>query len=150
MTDELPPRILEKMRHYCAYQERCEADVRGRMDKLPLTGTQKDEIVRQLADGKFIDEDRYTALYIQSKMRNGQWGRLKIRQGLLQKKIRAEVIERHLRSVDDDEYAETMRTALAKWRKTHPEDKDNRQKIFAFLLSKGYAADEIHQISGQL
>ena len=79
---EVPSDIMVKMERYCAYQERCEADVRKKMTGLTISSAQREEILRRLKDQSFVDDARFAALFVRGKMRENQWGRLKIRQGL--------------------------------------------------------------------
>lgn len=143
----IPDQILIKMQRYCAEQERCVTDVRNKLNKLPLPSSVRDAIIQSLVHDQYIDEDRYTSLFIRSKMATHQWGRLRLRQELYQKHIDRDIIDRHLRAIDLDDYTEMMRTALDKWLRINPSNSNNKPKIFAFLLSKGYTTDEIDQIT---
>lgn len=144
---EIPDRILTKMERYCANQECCIFDVRRKLNKFPLSAEQRDDIIQSLIQNHYIDEDRYTTLFIRSKMSMRQWGKLKLRQELCLKQISKDIIDRHLQAINMEDYKLMMQTALAKWHKTHPADAENKSKIFTFLLSKGYTTDEIHQIT---
>ena len=97
---DVPSDILVKLERYCAYQERCEADVRKKMVGLAISSAQRDEIMRRLIDQKFVDDARFAALFVRGKMRENQWGRLKIRQGLYAKGVDSAIIDQAIADID--------------------------------------------------
>ena len=73
-----------------------------------------------------------------------QWGRIKIRQALKEKRISDYCIQISLKEIDDQIYVATLRKlALAKW-KTLEEEKNifiKQRKTQDYLLQKGYEHD---------
>ncbi len=143
LTDmDIPADILSKLEHYCAYQERCEADVRKKMVGMAVSASQREEIMRRLKDQKFVDDERFTEQYVRSKLHE-QWGPLKIRQGLFAKGVAAEVIDAVMGQVAPEAYEEVLEDAIEKWRRTNPATGDDRSRLIRALLSKGFAMGEI-------
>ena len=130
------------MERFCAYQERCEYDVRRKLTSFHLSENQMDEIVRLLREGRFLDEDRYVEMFVRSKTK-AAWGRQKILAALRAKGFSNELIQRHFSEIQDEVYFETMRSVIGKWRRSNPEAVNAREKLVRHLLSKGYSLDEI-------
>ena len=141
MTD-VPSEIMTKMERFCAFQERCEKDVRRELTSFHLSESQEDAVVKSLKDNQFLDDNRYAEAFVRGKARVG-WGRQKIVAALRAKGIAAELIERHCAAIPVDDYAATLRKAIEKWRCSHPDEPDKSPKLVRHLLSKGYNIDEI-------
>lgn len=135
--------ILAKLEHYCAFQERCEADVRKKLVSLPISVGQRDEIVRRLKENDFFNDERFTECFIRGKMRENQWGKMKIKQALFAKGVEAQIINSKIADIDEDEYAQLLADVLDKWKRQNAADADNRSKIIRSLLTKGFEMDEI-------
>ena len=63
---------LEKMKKFCAYQERCHAEVRNKLLKLKIYGDDLEEIIAELIIEGFLSEDRYARAYVRGKFRMNQ------------------------------------------------------------------------------
>ncbi|MBR4136148.1 MAG: RecX family transcriptional regulator [Bacteroidales bacterium] len=140
---DVPSDILVKLERYCAYQERCEADVRKKMVGLAISSAQREEIMRRLIDQKFVDDARFAALFVRGKMRENQWGRLKIRQGLYAKGVDSAIIDQAIADIDPEEYSNMLAEAVAKWKRLNKEDAEDRSKLIRALLTKGFEMGEI-------
>lgn len=140
MTD-VPSEIMTKMERFCAYQERCEKDVRRKLTSFHLSESQEDTVVKLLKDNQFLDDNRYVEAFVRGKVRVG-WGRQKIVAALRAKGIAAGLIERHSAAIPADDYAATLRKAIEKWRRSHPDEAPNSPKLVRHLLSKGFSMDE--------
>ena len=55
--------ILNKLRHYCAYQERCHEEVRTKLLSLKVYGDRLEEVISQLVQEDFLNEERYAKAY---------------------------------------------------------------------------------------
>ena len=78
---------IEKMKAYCAYQERCQQEVYEKLRKLSIYGNEADDILMELISENFLNEERYAEAYASGKFRIKSWGRVKIKQGLKAKNI---------------------------------------------------------------
>ena len=141
MTD-VPSEIITKMERFCAFQERCEKDVRRKLTSFHLSETQEDAVVKSLKVNQFLDDDRYAETFVCGKVRAG-WGRQKIVAALRAKGIAVELIERHCAAIPADDYTATLRKAIEKWRRSHPDEPDNSPKLVRHLLSKGFTFEEV-------
>ncbi len=135
--------ILNKMERYCAGQERCEQDVRKKLAPFALPSLQLEDIIGRLKASDFLNETRYAELFVRSKLKD-QWGKLKIRQALLSKRIAPEAIDGIMDSIDPGQYRQVLDDTMAKWLRLHPEDPVNgRAKLIRAMLTKGFAIDEV-------
>ncbi len=141
MTD-VPSEIMAKMERFCAMQERCESDVRRKLTSFHLSEYQDDKIIQSLRENRFLDEERYVELFVRSKVKSA-WGRQKIVAALRAKGIPSELVEQGCAEIQTDDYQEKLLEAIAKWRRSHPDEPDNSPKLIRHLLSKGYNIDEI-------
>ncbi len=135
--------ILGKMERYCAVQERCELDVRKKLAPFALPSLQLEDIVGRLKASDFLNETRYTEVFVRSKLKD-QWGKLKIRQALSSKRIAPDTIECIVNGIDAEQYRKMLDDTITKWLRLHPEDPVNgRAKLIRAMLAKGFAIDEV-------
>ncbi|WDF70355.1 regulatory protein RecX [Sphingobacterium oryzagri] len=142
-----PLQAKQKAESYCAYQERAQQEVR---DKLYSWGLHQDEvenIIAQLIEDNFLNEERFAKAYVLGKFRMKGWGKIKIKMHLKAKRVSEPLIRIALREIITEEYEEMLDKIIEKRIKT-PTNKITRierQKLFNYLLSKGFEADIIRQ-----
>ena len=144
MTDG-PSDIMTKMERFCAWQERCENDVRRKLTSFHLSESQEDAIVKSLRDNRFLDEERYVEMFVRGKVKAG-WGKHKIVAALRAKGVPSELIEQACAEIQTDDYQEKLREAIEKWRRSHPNEPGNSPKLVRHLLSKGYGMEEAMRV----
>ncbi|HRB80274.1 MAG TPA: RecX family transcriptional regulator, partial [Niabella sp.] len=83
----MPEQILQKLRHYCAYSERCHADVVNKLFEWKVWKKDHDEIIATLIEENYLNEERFARLFAGGHFRQKQWGRNKITVALKQKNI---------------------------------------------------------------
>ena len=142
VTMEIPSEIMTKMERFCAWQERCENDVRKKLTSFHLSEAQEVEIINQLKENNFLNEDRFVELYVRGKVRVG-WGKQKIVAALRAKHIPAELANRYCAAISDEDYGERLQNVIEKWRRTHPDEAPNSPKLVRHLLSKGFGIEEV-------
>ena len=142
VTMEIPFEIMTKMERFCAWQERCENDVRKKLTSFHLSEAQEVEIINQLKENNFLNEDRFVELYVRGKVRVG-WGKQKIVAALRAKHIPAELANRYCAAISDEDYGERLQNVIEKWRRTHPDEAPNSPKLVRHLLSKGFGIEEV-------
>jgi regulatory protein len=136
---------LQKVRHYCAYQERSHAEVR---QKLYGYGLWKDDVEAMMAlliTEDYLNEERFAIAYAGGHFRVKHWGRIKIRYELRQKQVSEYNIKRGLESIDEEDYLKVL-TSLAKekWNSIRHADQTDfirSVKTQAYLIQKGFEAD---------
>lgn len=143
---------LDRLRHYCAYQERCHSEVKAKLRDWEVPWQEHDELVATLVAENYLNELRYAKLYARSKMRQKQWGVQKIKQGLKGKQVSDYCIREALKELVADEYHDALQKAAArKWESLKAETPAARKhKLARFLLSKGFESDAVWETVNRL
>jgi len=131
---------------FCARQEYCESDIRGKLKTWGITETDSDYIIKELIRQKFIDDLRFTMAFVRDKIRFNQWGRIKIRYMLTGRKISGSIINQALDGINEDLYTEILQDLLRKKEQTLVAETDPwilKQKLIRFATSRGFEMDEI-------
>ena len=131
---------VEKIKNFCAWQERCHNDVRSKLYSFGLKKTEVEEVIGHLIEHGFLNEERFAKQYAGGKFRIKHWGRKKIQYELQQKGVSAYCIKVGLKEIDEEMYVTVLRKlAFAKWKTLAGQNKLVRQsKTYAYLLQKGY------------
>ena len=95
---------LQKLRHYCAYQERCHSEVKKKLYQLGINKKLNDEIVAELTQGNYLNEERFAISFARGKFNINHWGRKKIEYALKEKFISDYCIKKALRQIPENEY----------------------------------------------
>ncbi len=135
--------IMQKLRRYCAYQERCHDEVRTKLHSLKVYGLELEEAVSQLVEEGFLNEERFARAYAGGKFRMRKWGRVKISGELKKRHISNYCIDRALAEIPEADYMAVMRqlirSALQRYKQR---DAFNAAgKTAAFMVQKGYEPD---------
>ncbi|HMW39403.1 MAG: RecX family transcriptional regulator [Saprospiraceae bacterium] len=133
--------FLEKMRRYCAYQERCQSEVIQKMKELKIDFEWQDDIIVSLIEEQYLNEERYTRAIVHGKFSMKSWGRIRIRQFLLLRNIHERMIDEMLKEIDPDLYLEKAKqVAEKKWRTMDQKTEPFLQKkqLMQYLYQKGY------------
>ena len=131
---------LQKLKHYCAYQERCHIEVKEKLYNLGVWKKEHDEIIAALIEENYLNEERFAIAFAGGKFRVKQWGRVKIKYELKQKQVSDYCIKKALKQIDEDEYIKTL-AKLAKDKYNSLKSEQyliRKKKTMDYLLAKGY------------
>lgn len=138
---------LEKLRHYCSFQDRCHQEVWQKLKSLNFNQERGDELILQLMQEQYLDEERFARNYVRGKFRHNEWGRIKIIQGLRQKGIHQNLIDLALEEIDEQDYRGILQKHLEKkWhtlKREHGTKK--RSKVARYLIQKGFEPELVWQ-----
>jgi regulatory protein len=140
---------LQKLRHYCAYAERCHSDVVSKLYDLGVWKKEHDEIVATLIEENYLNEERFAKSFAGGHFRSKQWGKNKIVQALKQKGISAYCIKTGLKEIDEDDYEQTLQKLFTqKWEslKGTPNRFAKMKKTTDYLLQKGFESHLINRL----
>ncbi|MBX2817259.1 MAG: RecX family transcriptional regulator [Saprospiraceae bacterium] len=131
---------LAKMQKYCAYQERCQKEVRSKLIALKVYGDDLEEIMAELISSGFLNEGRFAEAYARGKFKNNKWGMQKIRRELKWRNISAYDIDHALASIPEDVYHACLRKLLrAKYQSLRIDDPwQKKQRTVRYAQNKGY------------
>jgi regulatory protein len=135
--------ILGKMQYYCSFQERTESEVRRKLASFNLSHEDEEVIVKQLHADKYFDNDRYTEIFVRSKL--PRWGKYKIRLALLGKKIPEELIQKQLATINPEENRENIIKIATKWLKNNKKKDNITGRLCRYLYLRGYESGEISE-----
>lgn len=142
--------VLEKMRSFCAYTERCRSDVSLRLGKWPLSESEKEEIISILEQEGFLNKDRYLSGFVRGKFLNNHWGRVKIKYELRLKGFTDAEITHALSELDHDQYTILARRLIegliAHRSSMEAITKKEKEKVIRTMLSRGFEYEVIRQI----
>jgi Uncharacterized protein conserved in bacteria len=135
-----PQQALQKAKHFCAYQERCHQEVKEKLYALGLHKNEVEEVLVQLIEENYLNEERFAGEFANGKFKNKHWGKTKIEFALKQKKISPYNIKRALQTITEADYEKTLlKLARLKWASTKHEQYLNRlAKTKKYLLLRGY------------
>ena len=151
-TKLTPAQAQEKIKHYCAYQERCHSEVKSKLFEYGLTKNEADEILSYLIDNNYLNEQRYAEQFAGGHFRNKKWGRIKIRYTLKNKQISEPCIKKALSVIDEEDYMNTLQNLYEEKKRTLKSEKNHfvrKKKIQDYLLQKGYESGYIQELMKQ-
>ena len=96
--------ILEKMRSYCMYQERCIQEVKKKLTRLQVVPKTKSKIINHLIDDDYLNEVRFTKSFIQGKLRIKKWGRIKLNYELKIRGVKKFIIDEEINKISKEDY----------------------------------------------
>lgn len=132
---------LQKAKQYCAYQERCHAEVKEKLYSLGLYKNEVEELLSVLIEENYLNEERFAIQYAGGKFRIKHWGRVKIKQALKQKQVSEYCIKKALKGIDEKEYNATLQKLYEQKLKTLKTEKNifiKKRKLQDHLLQKGF------------
>ena len=134
---------LQKLKHYCAYQERSHSEVKDKLYQLGVWKKDHDEIISGLIEQDYLNEERFAIAYAGGKFRAKQWGKVKIRYELKQKNVSEYCIRKALKQIDDEDYLSLINKL---WKKKYLSLKGEqylirKKKTIDYLLSRGFERD---------
>jgi regulatory protein len=131
---------FQKIKHYCAYQERSHKEVKEKLYSFGLYKVDVEELMSRLIEEDYLNEERFACQFAGGKFRMKQWGKVKIEHELKQKQISAYCIKKGLKEIPDDDYQQTLhRIAEKRYQSLKGEDLYvKRGKLTEYLIMKGY------------
>ena len=142
---------LQKLRHYCAYQERSHAEVKEKLYSFGLRKQVVEECLAQLIEEDYLNEERFAKQFAGGKFRMKQWGRIRIKHALKQKQVSEYCIKKGLKEIDESDYVKTLeKLARRKWGQVKEGGYVKQGKTTDYLLQKGYEPELVRQVVKQM
>jgi regulatory protein len=141
--------IWNKLIRFCNYQERCRHDILKKLHALEVSQTTAQQLIQKLEAENLLNETRYVQQFVNGHFKQKKWGRKKIEIALKSKNINPEHYTTLLNELLPTTHYQEQLTQLAhrKYKTIKGETTIIRkQKLFRFLLSKGYEAQHITTI----
>jgi len=143
---------LQKLKQYCAYQERCHREVKEKLYALGVWKRDHDEIIATLIEENYLNEERFAIAYAGGKFRIKGWGRVKIKYELKQKRVREYCIKKALKQIDESNYIDKLtKLAIEKYQSLKGEQYlIRKKKTIDYLVGRGFELDLINFVISEL
>src|SRR5215212_8377851 len=93
-----------QIKQYCAYQERCHSEVKEKLYSYGLYKNDAEQLMAQLIEENYLNEERFAIQYAGGKFRMNQWGRVKIKYALRQMQVSEYSIKKALKQISESDY----------------------------------------------
>lgn len=144
----LTPAVAKiKIAAYCAYQERCQKEVRDKLYEYGLHSYEVENLVTAMILEGFVNEERFARAFVRGKFRMKKWGRVRIIKELKFRVDSDNLVRAALKEIDEQEYWDTL-VYLAEKKVGEMKEKDSfkrKMKLYQFLVYKGYESDLVQQ-----
>lgn len=136
-----------KLETYCAYQERCQWEVRRKLYEKGIQGDDAEELICDMIGADFLNEERFARSFARGRFRLKHWGRTRITRELKLRQISPACIRMGLSEIDPEEYYDVLLNQVEKkWEKTAEKDPfKKRYKVISYLMAKGFEQDLVQE-----
>lgn len=143
MAAEVDGKLQERLRRYCAMQDRSEVAFRRKARDLGLTTEQVEDLLEPFQNQGFLDDGRFAESYVRAHIRDKRWGPVKLAHGLREHGIAGATVGRLVGEVGDWVWQENLQNLLAQ--RPPAKDETDRARLLRWLLGKGYRTEQILQ-----
>ena len=141
---------LQKLRHFCGYQERSHEEVKQKLYSFGLYKEEVENAISLLIEDNYLNEERFAIAFAGGKFRMKQWGKVKIGYELKTKKVSAYCIKIALQSISFEDYkAALLALAEKKWDVLSKEEDKlfvKRSRLTTYLLQRGFESPLVSEI----
>lgn len=142
-------KALDRLETLCARSEQCTFDLRRKLYRWGVGQGDANRIIASLERNRFVDDARFARAYVLEKVRCSRWGRVKVRVGLMAKRIGRDIIDEAIEEeIDEREYRANLLEIMRAKRRT-VEDADSyegKTRLFRYGISRGYESAEVVKV----
>lgn len=140
-----PIETVERMKAWCDRRERAHSEARRKLASWGVFGDEVEGIIAELISSNYLNEERYARAFARGKSRIKAWGWMKIKNELKAKGVSDFSIKMAREEIDEEEYREGLQRLLEKKAESLKAANrfEKRQKVFRYLLGRGYGMEEI-------
>ncbi len=143
-----PQEALQKLKHYCAYQERCHNEVKSKAFDYGLNVVDVNNLIATLIQENYLNEERFAMLFAGGKFRIKQWGKIKITYELKAKQISPINIKKALSQINEESYLKTLEKLYeAYYKKLTGTTQLKKIKTLKHLQTRGFEIELINNFS---
>ncbi|WP_268848193.1 regulatory protein RecX [Flavobacterium aestivum] len=137
---------IQKIEHFCAYQERCHEEVVSKLWSMKMNSGEIDQIIVHLIEHNFLNETRFACSFARGKHRIKHWGKIRITNELKVRKIGQNLINLALKEISPEEYIATFEDlAERNWKSMSENDLLKKRKKFCdYMLRRGFESNLIY------
>ena len=138
--------ILEKMRSYCMYQDRCVQEVIKKLTRLQVIAKTKSKIIDHLIEDDYLNEVRFAKSFIQGKLRIKKWGRIKLNYELRIRGIKKFIIDEEINKISKEDYYQYFNEFSNNKIKTLKGSKEQKKRSFVnYFTYRGWENNLIYE-----
>lgn len=138
---------LFRLTTLCSQAEHCSWEMTEKMRQWGISPEAQARIMQYLTNEGYIDETRYCRAFVRDKIKHNKWGRRKVEQALMAKRISRDIYLPVLNETDDADYIEVLRGLLKSRRRQlgAMSDYEQRGRLVRYAMSRGFTFDIIRQ-----
>jgi regulatory protein len=137
--------IIAKAKKFCAYSERSRMDVVRKLFSLKVPEEWHQSVISNLYNENFLSDERFIRLFIQSKINQKKWGKLKIKAALFNHGFYDQDTEGFFTNEFAEKLSKNLDYLISK--KTEEMQEKNNPKFYeqlrSYLYTKGYEPEMI-------
>ena len=131
---------LQKLQHYCAYQERSPFEVKRKLGLIKLPKERHEEVIATLMEENFLDEYRFAEAFTRGKLNQKHWAPKRIRMGLQEHRIPSVTVNRILNQIDPELIEKNALYLADRWFSSK-----TKEQLTAAMQRRGYSFEMIHR-----
>lgn len=123
--------------------------MRDKLFSFGLAPNDVDQIISQLIEEDYLNEQRFAEAFARGKFRMKHWGKVKIRYEMKQRRITEYCIKKAMKEIDEDEYLKTLVKLMDEKLRSLKSEKNvftRKRKLTDYLMQKGYESDVISSV----
>lgn len=136
-----PEEAQVRLEALCARAEHSSGEMAERLRRWQIGASDAERIIKSLKARRFVDDHRFAIAYVSDKVKFAKWGKRKVYQGLLTKRVAPEIIKEAISEIDKDLYEGTLegllRAKIAAKRELL-DTYEGRTALYRFAASRGY------------
>lgn len=144
---------LARLEELCARAEHCQSEMRDKLMQWGIPSSDAAKVMDSLRQHKFVDDARFARAYVHDKFAYQRWGRRKIAQGLMTKRISRDDIDAALSEIDAEEYAQALQQLLRTKLRVDPsllDTYEGRTRLYRFALQRGFESSIVVNVLKKL
>ena len=143
---------MQKLKHYCGYQERCHSEVKEKLYQLGVWKKDHDQIIADLIEQGYLNEERFAIAFAGGRFRVKEWGRVKIKYELKQKQVSDYSIRQALKQINEEEYLELLKK-LAEEKYASLKNEQwmvRKKKTMDYLMQRGFEGELARRVADDI
>lgn len=138
--------VLQKLKKYCVYQERCHQEVHQKLKTLKTKPEDIDSVVVELKQYDFLNEKRYAKSFVSGKFKIKKWGRNRLTLELKKRSVPNYLINSALNEIDEQEYITVFNSLAEKKYNSISETNKlkKKKKLVDYLLQRGWESQMVY------
>lgn len=146
-------KAVQKIKHYCGYQERSHAETRDKLYSFGLYKNDVEALLSQMIEEDYLNEERFALAFAGGKFRMKNWGRIKIKNELQLKRVSPYSLKKALNSIPEEAYLQTLRKLAGAKNTTLRSEKNifsRKTKLRNYLMQKGYEPNLVMDVINEM